>query len=765
MKKILSFAVLLLVLLGCTQLSKKSDRSIARDADTMETVLLTGSVDPVFSGGLYSNMVFFNAAKTTYRINVDKISNQQLKNFLTSDRSKNKIHSLQIPVSAIESQNENPTGVRPDCSELPMDYDSLKELTKSSFSTAGSQDIFLDFLKAIPEGSMQSFTLIYSTQSVQNGKEPNHVRPEFPRVLRSNKEGSVSMTYVCDPKSDKYGQVEILYTKDGLIRSAQFDFKNQNADFETKLRKEGSVVRVSENIPQCLNCHSTGATVNGWSLLKYNWQEYHVWADCDEKGTRVYGSNDDEMQAGKFRARTPSNNLKKNQNQCSDQKQREIGEVEKNNFQKFLPKWKQDPCMSLLPWGNTGPGKSHYSTNYEFYPYAEVKDIRNPDGKENYDLRTNLRFNDMYGHQTAIQIAKVIKESPEYPALKYLLALESLNCRNDNSGLIKQANQLVKNLNAKYGVYSRAGNLSTINENAPDSTALGPTLFALSLLQGLKPDDWSMEFVKKSEGLKNDPIYNLAIEADRVSSADSTGNFDFSLIEMVQGILFKDLILSEEKNGQNFISVKLGELADILSKGVEDNFGKRYACLDELGSAIRKDVRRGSSSRINSGVNPREFKNKVCSGLERKHESLMSQISSNLKNCVDCKANYERGQKLKESRLASVTYSANSKETYSQQDLVRLKALGENLVHVNPSTNCFQCHGDTPQNNRVYASRIRKNKNFLFLTANNKFAEHANWDEVMHQVSSGAMPDVSTPITTEQKEAILIYIDSVRPRN
>jgi hypothetical protein len=279
MKKVLSFTVLVLALLGCTPLSKRAERNIAQNYSSEGTLLVTGAVDTVFSGKESPNVVFFNTANVTYRINTEKISNQDLRKKLTEENAKNKINSFQVPAVAIEGKNENLTGVRPDCSELPLDYESLKQIAKRDYSGNNKQDVFLDFLKSIPDGSMQSFTLIYSTQSIQNGKEPHHVRPEFPRVLRSNKDGSISMTYVCDPKSDKYGQVELLYTEDGFIKSAQFDFRTDKENFESNLRKEYSSNRVTENIPQCLNCHSTGATVNGWSLLKYNWQEYHVWAD------------------------------------------------------------------------------------------------------------------------------------------------------------------------------------------------------------------------------------------------------------------------------------------------------------------------------------------------------------------------------------------------------------------------------------------------------------------------------------------------------
>ncbi len=228
-----------------------------------------------------------------------------------------------------------------------------------------------------------------------------------------------------------------------------------------------------------------------------------------------------------------------------------------------------NPCYSSLPWAKPrGEAGSQYDPKkFENYPYATTREDTsgrgNDDGKENYYLRTNLRFTELYSRQNANQIFGIISQSPKYNTAKYLLALEAAGCltSEDERGI----NSLLPNLNFKVSSssYKGAGN---------DPKIASPLLYAFAKSVGVKDSDWSLEFKAK----------NASYVAAIPRTGSDSGNFsqDTAMAEVASALVVKDL----EAESAQLKSI----MSDGYSRGAAEGFGEQWSCIDDLGGAIRE---------------------------------------------------------------------------------------------------------------------------------------------------------------------------------
>lgn len=509
-----------------------------------------------------------------------------------------------VTIQAEENHWQKNFGINPTCSEKPFDIKALSEI-------AASDDVedINDFNAKIPDGVLQKFTLITSSQSLHRGEGEGQVSALWPRVLRFSADGKIVMSYVCHPKNKTYNKVEVLFYNDD-----QDKFETVSYDLSKKSKSDH---RVEYNQQSCKRCHSYQNEINGEVSLKPIWQGYHTWSDCkDGQGISVYGGFDDEMIG--HRNRTNSSEVL-NPNGCSERQDLEFGERQKEYFRQFKNLQKDNPCFSKLPWPRYVPNKSlppFLETNgfmeevFEFFTRKYAK-INKPFllEKEKKDLvdaypyrdatkvswitlpqRTNLHFTKALSQLNARRIFKQIKASPEYEKLKHLLAAESVGClRPKDKELYEQI------LGGKMEIVS--SKRSEFSGGDMRSWDYNPLLYAFGKKIGMVAGDWSLNF-----NSKNDPTFRSAIYGK------GQGQEELDIFTIVSGLIFNDV------TGKNsFLSTD------------KHYYGLDFQCIDNINPEISSNDYNNEIEKYNF-FECRKFRSRAI-------EHAMSYISKNHQNC------------------------------------------------------------------------------------------------------------------------------------
>ncbi len=541
----------------------------------------------------------FKGAKADYTINLDGSSKEamELRALLSKPSAKNEPVKYDIPTSLISSEERVPFGVRSDCSEIGLSIDRLDDIALESNN-------LLDFLQKIPDGTLQGFTFITNTRSLQRGEGDHLVDEKNPRILRGSIDGKITISYVCHPKQDKHNTVEVIYfdDKQDKFKTLSYDFNSRNG---VGVGAAGKGKRVHHSPQSCVSCHST-TPKNGQSgseHLKLNWPEYFFWGDCDEKrGITFYGMSDDNM------GRTAYRNRFYSFPGCNRNLDRAAHERLKNSFKDIQAKSKTDPCLQTLPWAQLPQGErkgieqAWTDQDYSHYPYADSAQKRSRDGTGvpggrdpfNYSLRTNARMTDAYGHLTGVRNYRLLKDNPNYDKFKIVLAMESLRtCLTDADR---------QRIGALLGLKNIANSAS--NARDPNSFPLFKS-FAKEVV-GFEENDFTMH---PPEDLSSNPragtgVYNTVIFSD-------TGS-DHGIHDITLGHVLDDVASS--LGDPQLIKDKDNLLVD----GIANHFGSRFSCFDELGRGVSRDVDSG------------EFQNNsnsACAILKRKLDEELAKLN------------------------------------------------------------------------------------------------------------------------------------------
>jgi hypothetical protein len=429
---------------------------------------------------------------------------------------------VSIPLFGQEAKSQF-YGVNPDCSEIPLSTNDLIKIANSEKVVN-----IEDFLKNLPKGTLQGFTLVHNSLSAQQGRNSKtSVRPEWPRVLRSSVDGKVTIAYTCDPNSETYNKIEVLHFDDtNSLKAISIDLKKQSGI--------GENLRVHQNPQTCTGCHTntSRSPINGELSLKHIWPAYPQWADCDPtRSISVYGSNDDNM--GIYYRRESVD--PKFPGDCTPERFEQAHKKELEDWKSFRDLQKDNPCYALLPWPESD---QKIPVEYSVYPYS----YKNPATNSKYDqglLRTNHRFTQRYAHLLAKRNAALIQAAPGYDRVKYLITMEALGCDLDRESARK-----LLNLQVTQGIFD-----------------------AFSQKIGLKPEEWSLEFRTEGHG------YNAALPGQ---SGDS------NIHSYTQGELLMGLSAGDPEM----------ELLtkDALAPGYSKAYGEKFKCLDQLGGEIKKSL-------------------------------------------------------------------------------------------------------------------------------------------------------------------------------
>ena len=334
-------------------------------------------------------------------------------------------------------------------------------------------------------------------------------------MLRTSADGKLTISYVCNPASDAYNSVEVMYWDDATrtFKTASFNFRNPATG--------GTAPRTERNPQACVTCHSD-SRIGGQPSLHPNWPEYFTWGDCQrERGITFYGSNDDNMDPTVFRRRIHST-PRHNPQGCTDATDRTAHTAEVRDFDAFRQAQRNNPCYSSLPWAQIPAAQANQPPydQYRYYPFAVRAQRRDEQGLFNYSLRTNTRITDTYSHLMAQRIQRIMRDSPNYERLKYYLAMEGAGCLTTRDDAVM--NQLVPGY--RVNRTSDPGITPNILYMSPQLTA--PVLYSFGQGAGLAPGDWSMEFDRR-----DDPAYNAVMFRGRATG----GGGDWGVSSVVQG--------------------------------------------------------------------------------------------------------------------------------------------------------------------------------------------------------------------------------------
>ena len=595
--------------------------------------------------------------------------------------------------------------VRRDCNELPVSIDDLSKLASST--KVNSME---DFLKAIPQGSMGTFTFVTNSQSLQRGDplKGSIVNPMWPRVIRTTADGKLTLTFVCDPKNSAYGTVEAIYfdEKTQSLQTKEFQFTDN-----TLHRTVPPNHRIQDNPDSCVNCHSSRKenSSNNQSpaelkkTIKYNWAEYYMWGDCvTTRGITLYGADDDLMRPGDidyftFRGRMASDD-KKYLEDCDDKKDKLAHQQELVNYQDFREKQKDNPCFNTLPWSKNDQTKT--------YPYEN--------GQSDYSLQPNLRLTNSFVDSTAKRNLQLFKETGQaYNVMKYYLAIEAAGCLSEDD------REKIKKLFGsqfsppdivlpKYDRYSAPSDLiAGFGKNA-----------------GFTSKDWNLDFLND----KNSYSYQDGLQANPSA--------------VLGGLIVKDIAANNPKIADASNQLLYYARSDSYSRGQLKDNTHDYACVTKDGPTLTNYY-----------------------GTEYSRESLCSALhSENEKNLADPK-NAAYIASLKDSSCkdtgsapaqpASLLKTAtDANQTLTLESITR----GKSLVQTEGKGHCVNCHSnDSPG----FVPSDHQSNSLSILKA--RMQEPSFMSRLTKNLNDNSMPPDNSHLSAQDMSDIAAYVQSLNP--
>lgn len=665
-------------------------------------------VDSVNKKTFGTSTVNIRTPEKNIELNFDKLDKETQKR-LTDPASKKTKQTIKYSKAAVIKESNPPMGLRNDCSEMPVSMDEIEDIAKNS-------NDMVDFLKKIPEGSLQGFTFVTNSLSLHRGKKDangeGQVSPMWPRVLRTSMDGKTTVSFVCDPKNPSYGKVEIINfdDKEKAFKTTEIDFGHP-----TGARVPPSE-RVHKDPVSCISCHA-GSEVNGKVGVKPNWPEYYQWSDCkSDRHIQMYGGNDDNMEQGQYR----KIGFYSKQDGCSDEDLRSSTEQQQKDYLTFREKQKNNSCFNSLPWPDQSKDEGSIEAEnwtHKYYPYmssslkvgTDPEDPKNSAGILNLSMRTNLRLTFTYSYLMAQKLAADMKKNPNYNTIKYALAMSQASCSMAPSTV-----ELVdKILDVDKPV------------SGPQQMELDdPWMSAFAAQTGLKNSDWNMEFNDK---YKDTSEYNSAIPGN-------TSNL--RIINVVGGEILKDISLT------NPLFANAAD--EMLSKGAQKSFGKKYSCIDELGGGIDT-----------SSPSKKFGKGKLCELLESENAKAIKNYKAAQVVCENC--NKVETPKVSKDLTESL-------EVIVSKLTVEQIARGKKLVEADSKGKCVTCHSASvdmlPKDFRFIPSENDKNK------AESVAIIRARKDEIAKKIENRliktkTMPPIENDLTDQDRQDVKAYLLSL----
>lgn len=345
-------------------------------------------------------------------------------------------------VGHFEFYSDESEPARPNCSERSFRYDDYMRLVNDP-----SVKTKADFLRKIPTDTLQKFTFIHKSKSLQRAG----VSKLTPRIMRFSTDGKFIMTYTTNPEFGNYNSVEVIYFDD---QTRRYNFLHSEFLNESEIQNESKRVHTIQNPKSCFSCH-------GGMDPRPNWAMYASWPG-------VYGDNDDVI------TNSEEANLK--------------------DYQSMRTHLAETPELQTLPW----PKKS--SNLYSFFPYVLIEK------EPNYNLRPNAHFTIISSRLNAQRLARKFEESPIFPKVKWSLLAEGLECEIPENPIFKSLNDF----NTVQKISSRGRPSRPYQSERPFQSEKyrGLKLYHRGNQLNFMNTDWSLEF-NESPG-RNYSYYHTA---------------------------------------------------------------------------------------------------------------------------------------------------------------------------------------------------------------------------------------------------------------
>lgn len=324
--------------------------------------------------------------------------------------------------------------------------ESIEELTKIAASS--KIDSIVPFLRALPAGSYPNFTFITNSRSLQRGNEDNAVSDLWPRVLRTSRDGKISLSFVCDPRSPAYNKIEVIFFDDlsQTFRTMTYDLNHRTQIADQKV---------------CLSCHSLSMKPETFQPI---WPEHKNWRDCDERrGISLYGGISDSIGPVVTNDRRETvSSPKKIPFGCGLAEDQQMEQREAEAYKNFRRVQKDNPCYALLPWPED-------ASNLPSYPYLDSTEGSGP----------NTRITVAYSQLLARKNARVIRGAMNYKEIEPYLRLESFGCLKTSDYVILSK------------LLGKSDWPETIQKSLNPETG-APVLFRFATIAGLRNRDWNL---------------------------------------------------------------------------------------------------------------------------------------------------------------------------------------------------------------------------------------------------------------------------------
>ncbi|MDO9181121.1 MAG: cytochrome c, partial [Bacteriovorax sp.] len=639
-------------------------------------------------------------------------------------KNKNIKQKISFSSDAIIERKNAPMGIRADCTEMPTNMVELESIAKNSSD-------MLDFLKKIPEGSLQGFTFVTNSLSLHRGAKDSNgdgeVSPMWPRVLRSSIDGKTTISFVCDEKNPTFGKVEIIHfdDKDKEFKTTEFDFGHPNVKINAPQN------RIKHNPTSCIACHN-GSELNGKKSLKPNWGEYYQWSDCKEnRGIQMYGGNDDNLTTAEHHYRDINVSLYSSK-KCSNEEYKKQTVLEGNNFEKFRKLQKDNPCFNTLPWADATKDQNSFESNfdYESYPYAEnpqmkyapslKKNDMDEFGIMNYSLRPNLRFTDTYSHLLAQQISNNLKKNSDYEVVKYLLVMEQAKCEITKKE-INNINSILPNFQ--------------LSANYDGNTYLDKSKFLAQFAKhaGLKPVDWTMEFQEKKNSDYNAGMPSISSERD------------LFIPDVVGGEILKDM--GKSNPAMSTFAAKN------VSRSVTRVFGEKFSCIDDLGGGVVDKVTYDPIT-YKPILRTQATDTDLCKALRRENDLNIIKLRNSRKNQILC----DRPNVTVNEKIKNLDQKVDNVISVMMDDKVNR---GKKLIETDSKGKCVLCHSASaeilPKELRFIGSEQDPKKMESLAVLQKRKKEITNKLE-HHLIKEKTMPPMANELTDEDRDDVKAYL-------
>jgi mono/diheme cytochrome c family protein len=268
----------------------------------------------------------------------------------------------------------------------------------------------------------------------------------------------------------------------------------------------------------------------------------------------------------------------------------------------------------------------------------------------------------------AQRIKALMQSNPDFEKAKFYLAMEAAGGQCFGAAEKAAVEKLLPGIEISESRPTQFGD--------PRKMSL---LYAFGKKSGLTDADWTVEF-----NTKDNPSYTPGIPME-----PSRSGSDAAISDLVQGEIVKDI----SKGDPKLTSLMQGKY----TRGITENFGSKFSCLDDLGSALRGSSGYGKSSF------PARSDGSLCKLIKDRNAAHMKKLAALAppnEAAEEPDASSMVQSEMDDALAAQISELDKIRDDIGKQDPDQLKdsvARGLELAQ-NGKAQCVRCHSLTAEN-------------------------------------------------------------------